>query len=191
MKQQTAVVEAYHRGTCAEPDSAEPHRAEQGPDPVVDHRGKHTLGHAPFDARGRVIAARVAIAASGVYLRHRATMVLLVDDDPDLLEVLGLLLEHARLRHVAARSLREVEALDGKLDDLDTAILDVNLGPGKASGVEVAAWLCQRHPDARIVFMTGHAPDHPLVRAATGTHGQVLAKPIDARQLIRIARGEE
>lgn len=118
-------------------------------------------------------------------------MVLLVDDDPDLLEVLGLLLEHARLSHVAARSLREVKALDDRLGDLTTAILDVNLGAGMASGVEVAAWLRERHPGARIVFMTGHAPDHPLVRAATGTRGQVLAKPIDARQLIRIARGEE
>jgi ActR/RegA family two-component response regulator len=72
---------------------------------------------------------------------------------------------------------------------LTTAILDVNLGPGEPSGVDVAAWVRAHHPDARIVFMTGHAPNHPLVRAASGADGEVLAKPIDTKRLIGIAQG--
>lgn len=118
-----------------------------------------------------------------------ATMVLLVDDDPDLLEALGLVLEMAHVPYVAAGSLAEVEALDGRLTNLTTAILDVNLGPSEPSGADVATWLHVRHPGARIVFMTGHAPDHPLVRAASGTEGTVLVKPVGAQRLLDVARG--
>jgi DNA-binding NtrC family response regulator len=118
-------------------------------------------------------------------------MVLLVDDDADLLDVLGVVLDRAHISRVSAHSLAEVEALDGRLDDLTTAILDVNLGPDEPSGVEVAAWLRARHPDARIVFMTGQAPNHPWVRAATGAEGEVLAKPIDTKRLLGIARGTD
>jgi len=113
-------------------------------------------------------------------------MVLLVDDDPDLLEVLALVLDRAHVRHLAAHSFAEVEALEPVLDGLTTAILDVNLGAGEPTGVDIADWLHARHPKTRIVFMTGHAPNHPLVLAASG--GEVLAKPIDTKRLIRIAQ---
>jgi DNA-binding NtrC family response regulator len=116
-------------------------------------------------------------------------VVLLVDDDNDLLEVLGLLFSHAKLEYVVAHSLAEAKRLEESVPKLTTAILDVNLGNNMPTGVDVAKWLRSLRPDLRIVMFTGHAPDHPLVVEATGSYGKVLSKPIDARQLIAIARG--
>lgn len=115
-------------------------------------------------------------------------MVLLVDDDADLVEMFGLLFSRHGIPHRQAHSLAEVKALGSDLDAVTTAILDVNLGLDQPSGVDVANWLRARHP-MRIVFITGHAPDHPLVRAASGEHGEVLEKPVPTKLLLEIARG--
>jgi DNA-binding response OmpR family regulator len=115
-------------------------------------------------------------------------MVLLVDDDEDLLEVLGMLFKHAGIPSVAARSLRGVQALGAELATVTTAILDVNLGHGEPSGVDIARWLRAQSYTMRTVFITGHAPDHPLVREIGD--GEVLEKPVDPRILIKVARGE-
>jgi CheY-like chemotaxis protein len=116
-------------------------------------------------------------------------MVLVVDDDADLVRIMGLVLDKAGVPYVAAHSLAEVEALDAHLHDITTALLDVNLGEGEPTGIDVAAWVHGHQPDARIVFMTGHASDHPLVRAAAGIDGAVLTKPINTERLIGVARG--
>ncbi len=113
---------------------------------------------------------------------------LLVDDDEDLVEMFGLLFTRHGISHRRAHTLAEVKALGPDLGDVTTAILDVNLGPHQPSGVDVAVWLRERYA-MRIVFITGHAPEHPLVRAASGEHGEVLEKPVPTKLLLEIARG--
>jgi DNA-binding response OmpR family regulator len=117
-------------------------------------------------------------------------MVLLVEDNDDLLELLGMLLDRAKIRHVGAHSLAEVQALGERLDEIDLAILDVNLGHNLPSGVDVARWLRARGRQVRIIFLTGHATDHPLVIEAAAEDGEILSKPIESKELVRIARGE-
>jgi FixJ family two-component response regulator len=116
-------------------------------------------------------------------------MVLLVDDDEDLVEMFALLFARHGIAYRGAHSFDEVKALGDRLAPVTTAILDVNLGPNQPSGVDVADWLRAQGHAMRIVFITGHAPDHPLVRAASGEHGEVLAKPVPTKQLLEIARG--
>ena len=114
-------------------------------------------------------------------------MVLFVDDDADLLEMIGLLFKQFKVPHVLARSLAAVQELGDQLRGVTTAILDVNLGPKQPSGVAVAKWLRERNSGVRIHFLTGHAEDHPLVIEASH-NGEVLAKPIDTRKLVDLAR---
>jgi len=114
-------------------------------------------------------------------------MVLFVDDDADLLEMIGLLFKQFKVSHVLARSLAAVQALGDQVQDITTAILDVNLGPGQPTGVAVAKWLQERNRRVRIHFLTGHAADHPLVVEASH-NGEVMAKPFDTRKLVDIAR---
>lgn len=116
--------------------------------------------------------------------------VLLVDDSPDFLEVMSMLLSRVGVAAVMAKSFSEVEAQRELLDDVTLAILDVNLGPGEPSGVDVSAWLRAQDIACRIVFLTGHAADHPLVRAASDTEaGDIMVKPIESRRLVDLAQG--
>jgi FixJ family two-component response regulator len=59
----------------------------------------------------------------------------------------------------------------------------VNLGAGKPSGLDVLRWLQLRHFAGRIVFMTGHAGQFPLVAEARATGVDVLSKPITLDEL--------
>jgi DNA-binding response OmpR family regulator len=114
-------------------------------------------------------------------------VVLLVDDNEDLLEMTELLFEGAGVRCLAARSLAEVQALGDSLHGVSLAILDVNLGPDEPSGLDVCTWLRAHAFGGRVVFLTGHAPDHPLVEAAAGVDGQIFTKPIASRALLALA----
>ena len=71
----------------------------------------------------------------------------------------------------------------------DVGILDVNLGPGEPSGVDVHGWLRSHGFAGDVVFLTGHARTHPLVAAAVATPGtRVFAKPIDESELARLVQ---
>jgi DNA-binding response OmpR family regulator len=114
-------------------------------------------------------------------------MLLVVDDDEDLREMFGRLFASAHIPHVCAGSLAEVTALGDVLTRLETALLDINLGAGQPSGIDVARWLTDHGYAARIIFITGHAPEHPLVSAA-GSSARVLEKPIAPKELLKIVR---
>lgn len=114
--------------------------------------------------------------------------ILLVDDSPDFLEVMDMLLQRVGVEAVTATSLAEVELQQQRLADVTLAILDVNLGPGEPSGVDVSNWLRAHDVHCRVVFLTGHASDHPLVRAAALVEGDVMVKPIESKKLVDLAQ---
>lgn len=116
-------------------------------------------------------------------------MLLVVDDDRDLVEMFRHLFARANLPHVTAYSLADVKALGDVLPALDTALLDINLGLGLPSGVDIARWLRDQGYMPRVIFITGHAPDHPLVKAAAGESGHVIEKPVVPSELLRLVRG--
>ncbi len=118
-----------------------------------------------------------------------APTVLVVDDNPDLLEVLGILMDGEGIRHLEARSLEEVKELGPRLGDVTLAIVDINLGPTEPSGLDVGSWLRQQRLACRIVFLTGHAPESHLVRQAAINSDRVLGKPVPSSVLLRLAKG--
>lgn len=110
--------------------------------------------------------------------------VLLVDDDEDVLDSIADLIALVSKRHVlTARSLTEVERLSGELAGIGLAVLDINLGEGMPSGLDVLRWLRSRQFAGRIVFLTGHAGGLPLVEQARATGVEMLSKPIDLDEL--------
>lgn len=114
--------------------------------------------------------------------------VLIVEDDHDLAEVERELLSAAGATCVVAHSLEEAQQLEADALRCDTALVDVSLGPGRPSGVDVYAWLRRRGFTGTIAFLTGHARSHPLVQRAAMTPGtRILAKPVDAQELARFA----
>lgn len=108
--------------------------------------------------------------------------VLFVDDDEDLRDVMQEILRGAGVRHVvAASSLAEVKARRDEALACELAILDINLGFGEPSGVNVYEWLEHEGFAGNIIFLTGHASNDPRVQEAARLAGSVIAsKPITA-----------
>ena len=107
--------------------------------------------------------------------------VLLLDDDEDLLEALGEAVTSLCGRPcLQLRSVADLVENLAQAQQCALAILDVHLGVGKPSGLDAYALLQAGSFAGRIVFITGHAADHPLVRQAHAVDGaKVLRKPFD------------
>lgn len=115
--------------------------------------------------------------------------VLVVDDDEDLCAVMQDMFETLGVRRVVtAGSLREVEERRDQALACELAILDINLGSGQPSGIDVYEWLEREGFAGRIVFLTGHASDDPRVKAVASLVGsEIASKPIsvaEVRELI-------
>ncbi len=119
----------------------------------------------------------------GIAGQSGSKSVLIVDDDPEQLELLERLLVSLGLAVVAVRSgpaALEISAIK----DFDLAILDVNLG--EMSGWDVAARLrSSAGQDLRIMMLTANA--HELHRLGLGdaSHDFFLLKPFDFDALTR------
>jgi FixJ family two-component response regulator len=114
--------------------------------------------------------------------------VLVVDDDDDLREIMALLVESLDVRCFPARSLTEVRALGPRLKSCTLALLDVNLGGGEPTGIEVRDWLRENGYTGPAVFLTGHGQDLPGLGDTLGPRDKVLSKPIDSDVLVRLVR---
>lgn len=126
-------------------------------------------------------------------MREQAT-ILVMDDDIDLLDVLKeTLITLCKIDQVlTATSLTGVQEQKDKILKCQLAILDVNLGADRPSGVDVAHWLRANSFKGKIVFLTGHAVSDPEVLAATRIPDtKVVAKPIGLNQLLSFVQGVE
>ena len=120
--------------------------------------------------------------------------ILVMDDDIDLLDVLKeTLITLCKIDQViTATSLIGVQEQKEKILQCQLAILDVNLGADRPSGVDVAEWLRANNFKGKIVFLTGHAVSDPEVLAATQVPDtKVVAKPIGLNQLLSFVQGVE
>src|SRR5512138_1352438 len=106
--------------------------------------------------------------------------VLLLEDDPDLRDTLGeALADVCHCDCLSAGSYADLVALGRQVHGCGLAILDVNLGPDRPSGVDAYEWLRESGFAGRIVFLTGHARSHPAVERAALIHAaSVHQKPI-------------
>lgn len=113
---------------------------------------------------------------------------LLLDDDQDVVESLAEVVESLYERRcVTTHSLGELIERRQEALGCDVAILDINLGSGRPSGIDAYHWLLREGFSGRIVFLTGHALSQPLVAQARQL-GQVrvLQKPMQVAQLMAI-----
>jgi len=118
--------------------------------------------------------------------------VLYVEDDDDLRElVVELVTVVLGRRCVGVGSYEELAALGKEALRCSVAILDINLGPGRRSGIDAYAWLRDHGFQGRIAFLTGHASSHPLVVEAQRIgDAQIFSKPIEPDRLRSIIEGE-
>ena len=109
------------------------------------------------------------------------TRVLVVDDDCGFVESLVITLGLRQCHVDVARTGAEAENMYDEAD-YDLVFMDVKL-PGR-SGIEVLEDIRAKHPEARIVVMTGFAEPALLDAARQAGALDVLRKPFKMRQLL-------
>ena len=120
--------------------------------------------------------------------------VLVLEDDGDMRTLMCELFSMAGAeRCVAVGSVAELRQNPELVHHTQLALIDINLGSGLPSGLEAYDWLRSQRFGGRVVFITGHAASHPLMREAQGLRGvEVLRKPVDADVLLDLLpAGEE
>jgi DNA-binding NtrC family response regulator len=115
--------------------------------------------------------------------------VLLLDDDDDLRAVLSELFTTYDARCLSVGSVDELMALGPRGLACDLAVLDVNLGAGRPSGIDAYEWLKAQRFGGQIVFLTGHARSYPTVAKAQALGIKVLEKPVHTAELARLLTG--
>jgi FixJ family two-component response regulator len=111
--------------------------------------------------------------------------VVVLDDDVDMLEsVHDLLARQAGC--LVASSYEELLELGDRALECRVAILDINLGPGRPSGIDAYQWFRERNFAGRVAFLTGHAKGHPLVEEVSRLGNVIIIeKPATAETLLR------
>ena len=130
------------------------------------------------DWRSTIRDQRLTDTSKNASTPHR---VLIVDDEPALLDALKMALERGNCDVTACRTFEEARQ---KLltERFDVLVTDVRLGA--FNGIQLAVVARDRNPDMQIVVFSGF--DDPVLRAeATNLHATYLVKPISAEQLLR------
>jgi signal transduction histidine kinase/CheY-like chemotaxis protein len=111
---------------------------------------------------------------------QRSLRVLLVDDDPDCLEVTKQVLRIDPFEIDTASS--GAEALK-RLDEGAYELLLCDVGMPDMSGWQVAQKARLRHPDMRIFMVTGWANEFLSAQSRPGSVDAVIAKPVEIDEL--------
>jgi len=118
--------------------------------------------------------------------------VLFVDDSSDLCQVMELMCQSLPgIDGICLTSMSAVLKRAAQVLRTDLAILDVNLGPGEPSGIEIYRWLKGQNYRGKIVFLSGHTRTDPQVVEATRISGvDFLQKPLAFGQIEALILGK-
>ena len=116
---------------------------------------------------------------------------LLLEDDADMVIALRDALELMTGKTCLAFTTLEDLLADGERAlHCRVAVLDINLGEGRPSGMEAYRWLKGHDFHGRVFFLTGHARTHPMVvEAGKVGEAQVIQKPVDLETLVGLIGG--
>ena len=103
-------------------------------------------------------------------------IVLVVDDEPDLIELVSLTLSRMNL---AADSAADLSAARAKLNErrFDLCLTDMRLPDG--DGLDLVAWIQEVHPDVPVAVITAHGNVESAVRALKLGAFDFVSKPLD------------
>jgi two-component system cell cycle sensor histidine kinase/response regulator CckA len=110
--------------------------------------------------------------------------ILIVDDEPVILDVLRRFLEGDGRELVLAGSAREALAVGAGPGDVDVALVDKNLGDG--SGLDVARALREAKPDVEVILVTGYASIDSAIQAMQIGAFDYVTKPISDYEALNL-----
>jgi CheY-like chemotaxis protein len=151
-------------------------------------RANCTARRRPFDRFRRI--GSPANAARRRYWSDGVETIAILEDDDDLRALIAELFQVMLGQQcVTAGSVAQLIENGTAVLGTQLAFVDVNLGPELPTGVDAYDWLRANHYAGRIVFLTGHAHDDPLIRRARACEGvEVMQKPIAPERLLALAQ---
>jgi two-component system response regulator PilR (NtrC family) len=110
-------------------------------------------------------------------------IVLIVDDEPDLVELVALTLERMELATASAGTLADARRM---LDDraYDLCLTDMRLPDG--DGLDLVEWIAEQHPRLPVAVITAHGNVTAAVRALKAGAYDFVSKPLDLGVLRRL-----
>jgi len=115
--------------------------------------------------------------------KPESVKVLLIDDEPELLEVMKDLLEEQKYQlFCAAAGIRGVELNEQK--DPDLILLDLRM-PGM-DGIETLRSIREKDDKVRVVILTGYGCPDTIRDAADLDVSEYLSKPFENEDLINV-----
>src|SRR5437660_9689461 len=103
-------------------------------------------------------------------------VVLVVDDEPDLLELVGLTLSRMSLKTRTASDLQSARRLL-KAERFDLCLTDMRLPDG--DGLDLVAWIQENRPNLPVAVITAHGNVESAVRALKLGAFDFVSKPLD------------
>ncbi len=113
----------------------------------------------------------------------RKPSVLVIDDEPDLVELVSLTLERMNIAAQPAGDLATAQALL-RSGDFDLCLTDMRLPDG--DGLELVAWIQENRPALPVAVITAHGNVEAAVRALKLGAFDFLSKPLDLAVLRKI-----
>ncbi len=110
--------------------------------------------------------------------------ILIVDDEPVILDVLRRFLEGEGRTLLLAGSAREAIAVSEGPAEIDVALIDKNLGDG--SGLDVARALRKAKPDVEVILVTGYASLDTAIQAVQIGAFDYVTKPISDYDALKL-----
>jgi len=103
-------------------------------------------------------------------------VVLVVDDEPDLLELVSLTLGRMQVATQTARDLAGARALLSA-ESFDLCLTDMRLPDG--NGLDLIAWIQEHHPSVPVAVISAHGNIESAVRALKLGAFDFVSKPLD------------
>ncbi|MDQ0125192.1 two-component system response regulator PilR (NtrC family) [Pseudomonas lini] len=106
--------------------------------------------------------------------------VLIVDDEPDIRELLEITLGRMKLDTFSARNLGEAQVLLTR-ETFDLCLTDMRLPDG--TGLELVQYIQQRHPQVPVAMITAYGSLETAINALKAGAFDFLTKPVDLSRL--------
>lgn len=118
-------------------------------------------------------------------IRLEGYKVLVVEDEPDLLDLMTQMLEQTGLNVLTAADGDEALILqEGVSDKIDLLLTDIVMPT--MNGVKLADLLTSIRPETQVVFMSGYPADGDMAPVEIPDGAAFIAKPVDYEKLVTI-----
>ena len=116
-----------------------------------------------------------------------STEILIIDDNPDIRDILKDLISDAGYEtRVAANYNQALNEIDKKLPDV--AIIDVKLDKGDNDGIELLSHIKNKNKDIPVIIISGHANIEMAIKSLKSGAFEFLEKPFDEERLMNFVK---